>query len=62
MKRFWLTVAHIAVMGAGAAAVIFFPPAAVFIVPAVGTLNGLIPSPAPEVAKAVGVTQVEIKK
>ncbi len=44
-KRFWLTVAHVAVMGAGAAAVIIFPPSAVFIAPGAGLLNAVIPSP-----------------
>jgi len=44
-KRFWLSVAHVAVMGAGVAGVILFPPAAALITPAAGTLNALIPSP-----------------
>jgi len=49
-KRLWLSIAHIAVMGAGAAGVILFPPAAMFIAPAAGAINALIPSPLSNVA------------
>jgi hypothetical protein len=45
MKRFWLSVAHIAVMGAGAAGAILFPAGAPLIVAGTGLVNGLIPSP-----------------
>lgn len=44
-KRFWLSVAHLGVIGGGAAAVLLFPPAAVLIAPGAGLINALIPSP-----------------
>jgi hypothetical protein len=47
MKRFWLIVAHVAVIGAGTTAAVLFPPAALAIVPAMGAVNALIPSPMP---------------
>ena len=50
MTKFWLTLAHIAVAGAGVAGAIFFPPAAIPIIGAVSLLNGLIPSPVATVA------------
>jgi hypothetical protein len=50
MSKFWLTLAHIAVAGAGVAGAIFFPPAAIPIIGAVSLLNGLIPSPVATVA------------
>lgn len=44
-KRFWLLVAHVAVMGGGSAAAVLFPPAAPLITIGIGTVNALIPSP-----------------
>lgn len=44
MKRFWLIFAHSAVVAAGAAGVILVPGAAPLILPAVGAINGMIPS------------------
>ena len=45
MKRFWITVAHIGIIAAGTAASIMVPGAGVFIIPAMGTVNALLPSP-----------------
>lgn len=45
MKKFWLSVAHFAIMGAGLAASIYFPGFAPLIVPLVGAANGSLPSP-----------------
>jgi hypothetical protein len=51
-KSFWLTVAHIAIGGAGVAAGIFFPAAAPIIISTQAMVNGLIPSPVATIAKA----------
>ena len=44
-KIFWVTVAHIVVVGAGVAGAIAFPPAVPVIMLAVGAINGALPSP-----------------
>lgn len=45
MKRFWITMAHIGVIAAGTAASIMIPGAGIYIIPAMGTVNALLPSP-----------------
>lgn len=44
-KPFWLTVAHLAVAGAGITGGIMFPPFAPLIISGQALVNGLIPSP-----------------
>jgi hypothetical protein len=44
-KTFWLSVAHIAVAGAGIAGGVLFPPFAPIIISGQALVNGLIPSP-----------------
>ncbi len=57
MKKFWLTLAHAGVIGAGVAGSIFLPGAAPLILPVVGTLNALIPSPLSKVDVTINNTK-----
>jgi hypothetical protein len=50
VKKFWLTVAHVAVIGAGTAGAILMPAAIPVIIPGMGALNALIPSPLSKVS------------
>jgi hypothetical protein len=44
-KQLWLSVAHVAVIGAAIGSAVAFPPLAVPIMAAMGAANALIPSP-----------------